>query len=109
MVTVMFGKTGVYQDLISEFEVKSIHWQELTEDYETQFHCVAFPFLHKTLSQLKQQGYLLGVISNGLGQFQNRAIDGLLWLLIYLHRQSNGSSPKQRLAYLSPYCKGSEK
>ncbi|KAB8314517.1 HAD-IA family hydrolase [Tolypothrix campylonemoides VB511288] len=56
-----------------------ISWQALLEDYETQFqfHCVPFHFLMETLSRLKQQGYLLGIISNGLGQFQTRAINGL--------------------------------
>lgn len=72
-------KDRVYQDLIVEFAIASISWRALLEDYETQFqfHCVPFPFLHETLDLLKQQGYKLGIISNGLGQFQNRAIDGL--------------------------------
>lgn len=72
-------KDKVYQDLVAEFAIQGITWQALLEDYETQFqvHCVPFPFLRETLSQLQQQGYLLGIITNGLGQFQNRAIDGL--------------------------------
>ncbi|MCU0542738.1 MAG: HAD family hydrolase [Oscillatoriaceae cyanobacterium Prado104] len=72
-------KDRVYQDLVWEFAIESISWQALLEDYETQFqfHCVPFRFLTETLSQLKQQGYLLGIVTNGLGQFQNRAIAGL--------------------------------
>ncbi|MFM2303289.1 MAG: hypothetical protein RLZZ135_698, partial [Cyanobacteriota bacterium] len=48
-------------------------------DYEIQFqfHCVPFPFLIKMLDRLKQQDYLLGIITNGRGEFQARAIDGL--------------------------------
>lgn len=72
-------KDRVYQDLVSEFAIMGISWQALLEDYETQFqfHCVPFHFLKETLIWLKQQGYLLGIISNGLAHFQARAIDGL--------------------------------
>lgn len=72
-------KDQVYRDLVAEFEVKGLGWQALLQDYETQFqvHCVPFPFLVEVLSGLKQQGYLLGIVSNGLGTFQTRAIEGL--------------------------------
>lgn len=72
-------KDQVYQALVAEFEIKAVSWQTLLEDYETQFqkHCVPFPFLIETLSQLKQQGYLLGMVTNGLGHVQNRSIDSL--------------------------------
>ncbi|HAJ58892.1 MAG TPA: L-2-haloalkanoic acid dehalogenase [Cyanobacteria bacterium UBA8543] len=72
-------KDKVYQALVAEFEIGGMSWQALLEDYETQFqfHCVPFPFLLEMLSVLKQQGYLLGIVSNGLGQFQNRSIQGL--------------------------------
>ena len=72
-------KDKVYQDLVTEFSIETISWQKLLEDYEMQFqfHCVPFQFLTKMLNELRQQGYLLGIITNGRGQFQARAVDGL--------------------------------
>ena len=72
-------KDRVYQDLVQEFAIESICWQALLEDYETQFqfYCQPFRFLTETLDTLKQQGYLLGIVTNGRGQIQNRSIDGL--------------------------------
>lgn len=72
-------KDKVYQDLVAEFEIRGLSWQALLQDYETQFqrHCVPFPFLVQVLSGLKEQGYSLGIVSNGLGVFQTRAIEGL--------------------------------
>jgi putative hydrolase of the HAD superfamily len=72
-------KDKVYQALVAEFRIDEIGWQELLHDYETQFqfHCVPFPFLAEMLNKLKEQGYLLGIISNGRGEFQMRAISGL--------------------------------
>ncbi len=40
-------------------------------------HCVPFPDLTETLSLLKQQGYTLGIITNGLGTFQTRVLQGM--------------------------------
>jgi putative hydrolase of the HAD superfamily len=72
-------KDQVYQALVSEFVIEEMSWQSLLEDYEMQFqyHCVPFQFLAEMLNELKQQGYLLGIITNGRSQFQARAIDGL--------------------------------
>lgn len=72
-------KDKVYQALVSEFAIDGISWQSLLGDYETQFqfHCVPFQFLTEMLNELKEQGYLLGIITNGRSQFQSRAIDGL--------------------------------
>jgi putative hydrolase of the HAD superfamily len=72
-------KDQVYQALVSEFVIEEMSWQSLLEDYEMQFqyHCVPFQFLTEMLNELKQQGYLLGIITNGRSQFQARAIDGL--------------------------------
>ncbi|MGI0491428.1 HAD family hydrolase [Alkalinema pantanalense CENA528] len=73
------GKDQVYQTLVAEFAIETIRWKALREDYETQFqwHCIPFPFLVETLHQFRQQGYLLGIVTNGLGHVQNRSIDGL--------------------------------
>jgi putative hydrolase of the HAD superfamily len=72
-------KDKVYQDLIAEFKIERITWQALLNDYEKQFqfHCLPFPSLIEMLNTLKQQGYLLGIISNGRGEFQTKAISGL--------------------------------
>jgi putative hydrolase of the HAD superfamily len=72
-------KDKVYQTLVDEFKIDGISWQELLHDYETQFqfYCVPFPGLFEMLDLLKQQGYLLGIISNGRGKFQMSAIAGL--------------------------------
>ena len=72
-------KDKVYQDLVAEFKIEGISWQSLLDDYETQFqfHCVPFPALLEMLATLKQQGYLLGIITNGRGEFQTKAISGL--------------------------------
>jgi len=72
-------KDKVYQALVSEFAIEGMSWESLLEDYEIrfQYHCVPFPFLSETLNGLKQQRYLLGIITNGRDQFQARAIDGL--------------------------------
>jgi putative hydrolase of the HAD superfamily len=72
-------KDKVYQTLVKEFEIGGISWQTLLDDYEIQFqfHCVPFYFLVEMLGMLKQQGYLLGIITNGRGKFQSRSIAGL--------------------------------
>ena len=72
-------KDKVYQALVSEFAIEGMNWQSLLEDYEMQFqfHCVPFQFLTEMMNELKEQGYLLGIITNGRSQFQARAIDGL--------------------------------
>jgi putative hydrolase of the HAD superfamily len=72
-------KDEVYQQLVREFEISKVNWQTLLHDYEThfQFHCVPFDSLVEMLSVLKQRGYSLGIVTNGLGQFQTRSITGL--------------------------------
>lgn len=72
-------KDAVYQQLVLEFDITKLRWQELLQDYETQFifHCVPFNGLKEMLFCLKQRGYALGIITNGRGVFQSRAIDGL--------------------------------
>ncbi len=72
-------KDKVYQALVSEFAIERMNWQSLLEDYEMrfQFHCVPFEFLIEMLNELKDRGYLLGIITNGRSPFQSRAIDGL--------------------------------
>ena len=72
-------KDVVYQQLVLEFDITKLSWQDLLHDYETQFifHCVPFDGLKEMLFCLKQRGYWLGIITNGRGVFQSRAMDGL--------------------------------
>ncbi|SDJ62521.1 HAD family hydrolase [Salimicrobium halophilum] len=65
-------KDKVYSRLVEEFAIQGISWEELLQDYVDHFnkHCIPFPNLLETLGRLKQQGFLLGVITNGKGQFQ---------------------------------------
>ncbi len=69
-------KDKVYQQLVEEFQIEGLSWQMLLQDYEQQFqhHCIPFPGTIEMLSLLKKQGYLLGIISNGRGEFQTKAI-----------------------------------
>lgn len=72
-------KDKVYQSLISESRIDGLSWENLLDDYELKFmcHCVPFQHLQETLILLKQQGYLLGIITNGRSIFQTRSIQGL--------------------------------
>jgi putative hydrolase of the HAD superfamily len=72
-------KDKVYQQLVTEFKITTITWQALLNDYETQFqfHCVPFIGLIEMLDTLQQRGYRLGIITNGRGEFQAKAISGL--------------------------------
>ena len=65
-------KDKVYQQLIVEFNITSITWEALLQDYLNEFkhHCVGFPHIHEMLEKLKNNGFALGMITNGYGQFQ---------------------------------------
>lgn len=72
-------KDKVYQQLISEFNIPSVTWEELLQDYVKQFkhHCVGFPHIHKMLEKLKNNKIALGLITNGYDQFQMDNIKAL--------------------------------
>ncbi|MFJ7934547.1 HAD family hydrolase [Sporosarcina sp. NPDC096371] len=65
-------KDKVYQQLVEEFECTAITWEELLQDYISEFknHCIPFPHLIDMLEELKRNDLLLGMITNGYGQFQ---------------------------------------
>ncbi|AIQ53396.1 HAD family hydrolase [Paenibacillus sp. FSL R7-0331] len=65
-------KDKVYQQLIDEFSIQDIEWTELLSDYLISFqrHCIGFPNMMTMLTQLKNNGVKLALISNGYGQFQ---------------------------------------
>jgi len=64
-------KDKVYQQLINEFNIYGITWERL-KDYLEEFknHCIPFPNLISMLEALKKKSYLIGIITNGKGQFQ---------------------------------------
>ncbi|MBD7986315.1 HAD family hydrolase [Sporosarcina sp. Sa2YVA2] len=72
-------KDKVYQQLTKEFNISEITWEELLQDYisEFRFHCVPFDNLIQMLEDLKSKNILLGMITNGYGQFQMENIKAL--------------------------------
>ncbi|MBY7144824.1 HAD-IIIA family hydrolase [Virgibacillus sp. NKC19-3] len=65
-------KDKVYQQLTNEFDISGLTWEELLQDYVRNFKdsCVPFPDLIGILKKLKHSGLVLGMITNGKGQFQ---------------------------------------
>jgi putative hydrolase of the HAD superfamily len=65
-------KDKVYQQLLSEFSIQGLGWKELLNDYLINFqrHCIGYPNLMNTLTQLKDNGIKIALVSNGYGQFQ---------------------------------------
>lgn len=65
-------KDAVYQQLVDELTIKEITWNELLNDYMSEFKhsCVPFPNLTEMLEELKHGNLILGMITNGYGQFQ---------------------------------------
>lgn len=65
-------KDKVYQQLVNEFEITDITWEELIQDYLSQFkkNCISFPNLNSMLEELRTNNLVLGLITNGKGQFQ---------------------------------------
>ena len=65
-------KDKVYQQLVDEYNITEMTWEELLQDYIAVFkhHCVPVPNLITTLEKLKNCNIRLGLITNGRGQFQ---------------------------------------
>ena len=72
-------KDKVYQQLIDEFNIHSVTWEELLQDYLDEFkhHCIGFPHIREMLEKLKNNKIALGMITNGYGQFQKDNIEAL--------------------------------
>ena len=72
-------KDKVYQQLVDEFEITGITWEDLLQDYIYEFknNCVPFPNLIEMLEELKRRNVKLGMITNGIGQFQMDNIKAL--------------------------------
>ncbi|MGP4042639.1 HAD family hydrolase [Gracilibacillus sp. D59] len=75
----MVWKDKVYQQLVKEFKLMDLTWEELLADYVTQFRhsCTPFPNLNKMLNSLKKMNIKLGMITNGKEEFQQYTIDAL--------------------------------
>ncbi|WP_343839039.1 HAD family hydrolase [Salinibacillus aidingensis] len=65
-------KDKVYQQLVDEFDITGLTWEDLLQDYINQFKksCVPFSNLISTLDKLTNSNIILGMITNGKGQFQ---------------------------------------
>ncbi|MCP8615311.1 HAD family hydrolase [Salirhabdus salicampi] len=72
-------KDKVYQQLVGEFDITGLTWEELFQDYISQFpeSCVPFPNLISMLETLRENNIILGMITNGKGQFQMDNIKAL--------------------------------
>lgn len=72
-------KDKVYQQLTEEFDIRGVTWEELLQDYISHFkdHCIPFPNLVDLLEELRRNQWILGIITNGMGQFQMDNIKAL--------------------------------
>jgi len=65
-------KDKVYQQLLTEYDISSLTWEGMLDDYLHYFpaHCVPFLHMEDVLKELKKKGLLLGMITNGFTDFQ---------------------------------------
>ncbi|MBT2724500.1 HAD family hydrolase [Bacillus sp. ISL-46] len=72
-------KDKVYQQLTQELHITGITSEDLLQDYISEFknNCVPFANLTQMLEELKSINLLLGMITNGYGQFQMDSIKAL--------------------------------
>lgn len=72
-------KDKVYSQLVEEFRIAKITSEELLQDYLENFKycCVPFDNLLLMLEGLKERSMLIGMITNGYGQFQMDNIKAL--------------------------------
>ncbi|MBS4178341.1 HAD family hydrolase [Lederbergia citrea] len=72
-------KDKVYQQLVGEMDITGLSWEDLIQDYINEFknHGVPFPNLIDMLEELRRNNLMLGIITNGYGQFQMDNIKAL--------------------------------
>lgn len=72
-------KDKVYQQLLQEFSISSLTWEQLLEDYISsfQYSCIPFQHMEYVLKELKNRGILLGMITNGFTKFQTLNLKAL--------------------------------
>ncbi len=72
-------KDAVYRRLVAEFAPRDVSAEELTRYFFAHYHrhCVPFPGLLQMLTDVREQGLRLGVITNGGMAFQLNTIRAL--------------------------------
>ncbi|KIL49432.1 HAD family hydrolase [Jeotgalibacillus soli] len=72
-------KAKVYTQMVDEFGIQGCTSELLLQDYLDHFQasCIAFPGMVSTLQSLREKGFKLGMITNGLEIMQTRSIRGL--------------------------------
>ncbi|MGG2065085.1 HAD family hydrolase [Bacillus sp. S14(2024)] len=98
-------KDKVYQQLLQEYSISSVTWEQLLEDYITNFqhHCTPFPHMEYVLQELKNRGLLLGMITNGFTKFQLlniRALEIEKYMDIILVSEQEGLKKPQAEIFL---------
>ncbi|MGE1197023.1 HAD family hydrolase [Priestia megaterium] len=65
-------KDKVYEQLLTEYDIPSLTWEGMLDDYLHYFpaHCVSFLHMEDVLKELKKKRLLLGMITNGFTDFQ---------------------------------------
>ncbi|MDZ5471231.1 HAD family hydrolase [Bacillus sp. 31A1R] len=73
------GKDKVYDQLVNEFCITKITSDHLLADYNEYFRysCIPFSNLTRMLEGLRKNSIRLGMITNGIGQFQMENIKSL--------------------------------
>ncbi len=72
-------KDKVYNQLLREYAISSLTWEQMLTDYINHFqhHCVPFSNMEYVLKELKNRGFLIGMITNGFTDFQFNNIRAL--------------------------------
>ncbi|KGX92560.1 HAD family hydrolase [Pontibacillus halophilus JSM 076056 = DSM 19796] len=72
-------KDKVYQSIEQEYKLPQRSWQKLLSDYVQRFYydCLPFPDVVETIQYFKDNGYKVGIVTNGRGEFQWRNIHAL--------------------------------
>lgn len=72
-------KEEVYRRLVEFFKIDGNLYHELLADLNQKFHLysVGYPGLHEMLHSLKEDGYKLGIVTNGRDFYQRNKISAL--------------------------------
>src|SRR5947207_13195960 len=73
------SRDRVYPALLADLALPADLWGALHDDYYVHLHghCMGFPYLTETLAARKDQGYRLGMITNGKYAVQYPKIEAL--------------------------------
>ncbi|MBY0599930.1 HAD family hydrolase [Bacillus bingmayongensis] len=72
-------KDKVYTTLLKEYNITTLTAEQLLHDYVIGFanHCIPFPNMHELLQQLQNKNIKVGIITNGMTEFQMNNIRAL--------------------------------